>query len=113
MNEVDYLLNLNESGVVVYDNYSAAINNVKEWLDTPEGSVWGRPYWGNNLDQFKHEDTNSKITAVQIEFSILQGLARDLPFLQISSIWCEPHPEIIDRYLVTIGLNDGIVEKEV
>lgn len=109
--EVDYLMGLSESGVMTYSSVDADINNVVEWLDTPEGSIYGMPEWGNPLAKFKHEPTHSEITAMNIEFAIIEKLPRDLPNIVIESIFCEPSPTHPDLYHVRLGLPSGELEK--
>lgn len=113
MREIDYLMEMNESGVIVHDDDKSQINQLKEWLDTPQGSIWGNPTWGNTCADFTHEPTHSSLTAVNIEFALLDGIERDLPHIQISDIWCEPHPEEIDRYQITIGTPQGTITNKV
>ena len=47
--EIDYLMQMDESGVIVHEGEAAAINNVTEWMDTPRGQVFGNPAWGNGF----------------------------------------------------------------
>ncbi|GAB1077441.1 MULTISPECIES: hypothetical protein [Shewanella] len=111
--EIEYLMSLSESGVRVMQGAAADLNKVAEWLDTPRGSVYGLPSWGNELKQFQHEPTNSSDTAVNIEFHIINGLTRDIPEIVIQSIFCEPHPVEPDRFLITIGLPSGELSKDI
>lgn len=106
--DIDYLMSLDESGVIVYDDAEAIANNIKEWMDTPKGHVYGNPAWGNNFSAFKHEPHN-ETTAISIESMILVGLPRDIPSVQIHSIWCEPDATEIDKYTVEIVTNAGAV----
>ncbi len=45
-NEIDYLMRLDESGVIVHEGDAAAINNVTEWMDTPRGARIRQPRLG-------------------------------------------------------------------
>jgi phage baseplate assembly protein W len=108
--EIDYLMDLNESGVITYADSDATVNNVLEWLDTPMGTVYGRPEWGHDLIKFKHEPTGSAITAQNIEFSIVDKIVQDMPDIQLHSIYCEPSAEFPDLYIIRIGLLNGAVE---
>lgn len=110
--EVSYLMDLNESGVITYDNRHADLNNLAEWLDTPRGSIYGVPEWGNELANFKHEPTGSMAVAIAIEFSVIKGVMRDLPNIVIDSIYCEPSKENMDLYLVRVGLGGDFLEKD-
>lgn len=107
--EIDYLMSLDESGVILYeDDAEAMANNIKEWMDTPRGHVFGNPAWGNNFAAYKHEPHN-ETTAVGLESMILVGLPRDIYGVQIYSIWCAPDETEIDKYNVEIITNAGAV----
>lgn len=106
--EIDYLMRLDESGVMSYSGDEAAANTVEEWLRTPKGHVYGRPEWGNELALFKHEPPNED-TAVALENSILLGMIPDMPHLQIRGILCEPDNENIDVYRVQIATQAGYI----
>ena len=105
--EIDYLMRLDESGVIRHDGVNAEFNDVNEWLDTPEGSIYGKANWGHQLERYKHEPTLSPSTARLIEFSIIRKLPQDMPNIVIQSIFCEPHPKEVDRYQIRIGLPSG------
>jgi phage baseplate assembly protein W len=111
--EIDYLMGFSESGVVTHSDASADINNVLEWFDTPIGSVYGRPNWGNELAQFKHEPANSSVTAMNIEFSVVGTITRDLPHIVLSSIFCEPSNDEPDLYVIRLGIPSGEVVKTI
>ena len=87
--EIDYLMSTTMEGVQVYDEATAVIARVAEWLDTPVGQVWGSPLWGNNLTQYRHEPMNGD-TAASMENSIALKLPQDLPDVAISRVLCEP-----------------------
>lgn len=107
--EVDYLMGLDESGVVLYNGNDAMSNNVMEWLDTPKGHIYGRPSWGNELALFKHEPPNDD-TAVAMENSILIGMQIDLPDIQVTGILCEPDTAELDKYRVQIMTQEGFID---
>ncbi|MGL5905113.1 MAG: hypothetical protein ACRCZA_00110 [Shewanella sp.] len=110
--EIDFLLEVDAFGIVVHDD-TANANNVREWLSTPQGKVYGRPSWGHELERYKHEPASSEVVAVNIEFSIIKGMGRDLPNVTINAINCEPHATEIDLYSVTIVLKSGEIIQEV
>lgn len=105
--ELSYLLELGDTGVTSYDGDDAIIEQVKEWLDTPQGSVYGRPSYGHDLIRFQHEPPNSTYVAIGIEFSVVEGISRDLPNVKVSSIFCHPSDEDTDKYEISIGLPSG------
>ena len=107
--EVDYLMGLDESGIITYSGSDALANNIMEWLDTPRGHVYGRPGWGNELAMFKHEPPTED-TAVALENSILIGMQADLPSIQVTGILCEPHPVEMDKYRVQIMTQEGFID---
>lgn len=109
--EIDYLMESNESGVIVWQDANSQLNRIREWLDTPMGTVYGWPDWGNELAQFKHEPTKSDYTAVNIEFAVLTGIARDLPGIVVQQIRCDEAEDEIDEYVITIGTQYGIVSQ--
>lgn len=97
---IDYLMSLNEQGVIVHSDGDVLLDNLTEWLDTPRGSVFGNPSWGNELSKFKHEVMDEDL-AVGVESSIARGLQRDLPSLSILSS-VEVATDGLDRYTVNI-----------
>ncbi|WCH25172.1 hypothetical protein [Aeromonas salmonicida] len=107
--EVQYLMELDESGVITLESDEAQANNVTEWLDTPKGHVYGRPSWGNELALFKHEPPTDD-TAVALENSILIGMQADLPSIQVTGIFCEPSATEIDKYRVRILTQEGYID---
>jgi phage baseplate assembly protein W len=111
--EIDYLMGFSESGVITHSDANAQVNNVLEWLNTPRGSIYGRPDWGNELAQFKHEPSESTATAMSIEFNIISTLTRDLPNIILTSIYCEPSQEEPDLYVVRLGIPSGQIEQTI
>lgn len=107
--ELDYLMTLEESGVVEYEGSAAAANDISEWFATPRGQVYGRPDWGNELVKFRHEPP-TEATAIAIENSVVVGIARDMPYVQLAAIRCEPHATVPDMYLIQIATPDGVIE---
>lgn len=105
--EINYLMSLDESGVILHeDDAESMANNIKEWMDTPRGQVYGNPDWGNDFGKFKHEPHNDA-TAVGLEGMILTGLPRDVQNVQIYAIWCEPDATELDKYSVEVVTNAG------
>lgn len=108
--EIDYLLNLNIDGVNTYGEDQAVAVRVAEWLDTPQGEVWGAPQWGNKLKQYKHLPICDD-TAAAIENSILMNLPVDVPSAVITHISVRPHE--VDTYLIQVGvLGQQNIKKE-
>ncbi len=83
--EISYLLEMAEDGVVTYESEEAVAAQILEWFDTPVGSIWGKPSWGHNLNQFKHEPMNNT-TAIAVENTVLLKLPVDLPEAKIQAV---------------------------
>ena len=87
MQEIDHLMTLNTSGVKTYKSAVEALaERFREWLNTPVGSIWGNPGWGNILGEFQHEPTSLSHVQVAIENRLLAKLKVDLPEVSIKSI---------------------------
>lgn len=85
--EIDYLMTLKSTGLMTYDDtLSAKSAMLREWLDTPVGTIYGLPAWGNIISEFKHDPTESIHVQVAFESRLLQKLAEDLPSLAIKGI---------------------------
>ncbi|MCS0376586.1 hypothetical protein [Vibrio diabolicus] len=108
--EIDYLLRVDIDGVKVTDEKHAIVARVSEWLDTPEGQVWGAPKWGNRLGVYKHEPIN-ETTAAAIENSILLTLPIDVKDAVVQGIAVEPSVNGIDAYKLTIVVNGQTLER--
>ena len=86
--EIDYLMGIDVGGIKTYSNGDVYHNQILEWFDTPVGKVWGKPSWGNTLNQYKHFP-HSASTAAAIENSIMIKMPRDLPSIPIKRIRVE------------------------
>lgn len=112
MKEIDYLMTLGTNGLKEYSGeLEAKAAMLREWLDTPVGSIYGQPAWGSILAQFKHEPTNQQHVQVSIESRLLQKLAEDLPDLKITGIGYSERE--IDWAQLTIKLPEGTINEEV
>lgn len=92
LREIDPLLRVNESGVVIKEgDEDVWMVRLEEWLRTPIGSVWGLPHWGNPMAEFKHEPIgeDSVHVDVAIENRLAKKLRSDLPGLALQAIRCE------------------------
>jgi hypothetical protein len=85
MQEIDYKLGVDTEGVIVSEPIEVLAVRVSEWLDTPQGQMWGAPHWGNRLRAYKHEPMNSD-TEAAIENSILLTLPNDVKGVILESI---------------------------
>lgn len=99
-NEIDYLMTLTSTGLRTYDTpLEAKAAMLKEWIDTPMGSIYGLPGWGNILSEFKHDPIGSDHVQVAIESKLLQKLAEDLPSLKINGISLTGENSTLPLYL--------------
>lgn len=108
--EIDYLMALDESGVVVLEDDDAAINNVREWMDTPVGSIYGLPAWGNRFAAFKHQPPTEAVE-IAIENMVVTELPRDVRGIIVRGVRCSSSTEDgqVDVYLIQIDTNLGFV----
>lgn len=112
MEEIDFLMQLDESGVIVHDSDAAVVNNVVEWLRTPRGSVYGNPAWGNILHSFLHEPPIED-TEIGIENMIVVDLPRDVRGVHISGIRCSADPAELDVYNITLQTGQGLITQQI
>ena len=88
VDEIDYLLSIDASGLIIHSGSDILMNQLSEWIDTPVGSVWGNPGWGNTLTQYRHLPPSSA-TSASIESSIIIKLPRDLPRIAVNKVQVE------------------------
>lgn len=106
--EINYLMQLDESGVIVHEGEAAAINNVTEWMDTPRGRVYGNPAWGNSFAAFRHAPP-SEAVEIGIENMVVTDLPRDVVGVVVKGVRCKASPTEMDVYHVQIYTNLGQV----
>lgn len=112
MKEIDYLMGLGTNGLKEYSGeLEAKAGMLREWLDTPVGSIYGLPGWGNILARFKHEPTNLAHVQAALESRLLQKLGEDLPELKITGIGYTERD--FDWAQLTIKLPEGTINEEV
>lgn len=107
-NEIDFLMGIEGTGVITHEGGSAMANCIREWLSTPKGSVWGAPWWGNNLSQYRHDPLDDD-TASSIENSILLSIPQDIPGIQILRIGVEPVEK--DVWKITIVTKEEVIKE--
>lgn len=106
---IDYLMTLNDQGVVVHKQSDVILNDLTEWMDTPRGVVFGNPSWGHDLNRFKHEVMNEDL-AVSVENSVARGMLRDLPALSsVSSVSVSATK--FDQYQIVITTPYGTISR--
>lgn len=91
MNEIDSLMGADSAGVITFEGDAGSkYARLKEWFDTPEGSVYGMPSWGNPIQGYKHEPTGGDYLAIHLESKIMSKLNIDLPEVSLLGIFCYP-----------------------
>lgn len=111
-NEINYKMTAAIDGVETHEGDAALIARVSEWLDTPQGSIWGAPHWGNRLIQYKHLPMNSD-TAAAIQNSIADKLPQDMGDVAVSAVAVTAvEPDLWKIQLKLSGVA-GIVDREV
>lgn len=109
-NEIDFLMNIEGTGVITHEGGSAMANCIREWLATPKGTVWGAPWWGNSLGQYRHNPPDDD-TASSMENSILLSITQDIPNIQIYRIGVEPVD--MDVWKITIVTKEEVIKEGV
>jgi hypothetical protein len=71
-----------------FSDGEALSERIREWLETPEGTVADLPDWGHNIIGYKH-DPQSTTLAVAIEMSIAQKMTRDIKNLKLLGVGVE------------------------
>lgn len=110
--EIDHLMTLGVSGVKTYESaVEAKAEQLREWLNTPKGKVWGNRSWGTIMQEFKHEPTNLSHVQIAIESRLLMKLQEDLPDLSVQAI---SFTEVdFDLGKLTIQIPEGTISEEV
>jgi len=107
MNEIHSQLKVDVGGVILFLDENAIPARLTEWLQTPEGAVWGWPQWGNPMKRFSHDPTNEN-TAIAIEAYLINKLRTDVPDLKLIGIRCEAIQS--DMYRVQFFHQSGAYE---
>ena len=109
--ELQHLITLNpDTGVERLAAGKAMDDRIKEWLETPEGTIADLPAWGSNLMKYKHEPTTATLE-VLIETSIITKMPKDIHNLVIRGISVKPMA--LDLFYVTIAHSIGTYDGEV
>lgn len=89
--EANYMLqSASDEDIERFSDGDGMSERIREWLDTPEGSLLHDPSWGHNLTPFKHDPLSS---GGDIETLIQMALVRKMPIdiddLQIVAVKVE------------------------
>lgn len=68
-----------------FSNAEAMNERIREWFETPEGTMAHHPSWGQNISPFKHDPLSNDL-AIQIEMAIAYKLPIDIEDIQIVGI---------------------------
>lgn len=105
--EVRASLDIVNGALAVSEGQSAVLESIYWWLQTPIGSVWGNPAFGNKLAMFKHDPIGNQLE-VAIEAHIFDKMSKDLPLVKIEAI------RVIalktNEYLLKIMANGELVQ---
>jgi len=109
--ELQHLIKLNpDTGVERLVDGPAMDDRIREWFETPEGTVADLPSWGHNLTQFKHSPMTTSLEVV-VKISIRKKMPIDIRNLIITQIAVEFRE--IDLFHVAISHKIGTYAGEV
>ncbi len=83
--EISHLLEIEDGELVVFDEQTSEGEQVRFWLNTPQGQVWGKPWWGHPYDEYRHEPLDENLQ-VLLSMKTLSAMRRDLPHISIQNI---------------------------
>lgn len=84
--ELEHLMALNpDTGIERLVDGPAMDDRIKEWFETPEGTVADLPGWGHNLSRYKHDPITPTL-GVLVKTSILKKMPTDIRNLIITGI---------------------------
>jgi hypothetical protein len=87
--EYHHLIELDpRTSITQFQDGEAMNDRIKEWFETPEGTVADLPAWGHNLLQFKHEPLSPSLS-VMVKTAILRKMPVDIRNLFIIKIAVE------------------------
>ena len=68
-----------------FSNVEAMNERIRDWFETPEGTMAHNPSWGQNISAFKHDPLGNDIS-IQIEMAISYKLPIDIEDIQLIGI---------------------------
>ncbi len=83
--EIDYLLALSEGGLKQYSDADAMNNNIREWFDTPMGTIADNPSWGHPLTMMQHEPGGDDMEVVA-EMFIVEKIIQDIDGIGLEGV---------------------------
>jgi phage baseplate assembly protein W len=98
-----------DADVERFTDGEALSERVREWLETPQGTLADIPSWGHNLTQFKHDPQGPDLE-VAIELAIVQKLEQDISDLEVTGVLVEYLD--IDVFRLTIRHTFGGTQME-
>lgn len=109
LDELEYRLELGQSGIRQIDGAEGLNNRIREWLSTPEGTMADKPRWGHPLRPFQF-DPPSQVLAVELELSLVRKIRQDVADVTIRGIGVTINE--IDRITLIILHELGIFREE-
>lgn len=82
-----------------FSEAEAMDERIREWLETPEGTMAHHPSWGHNLEPFKFDPlSKNNGLDILIEMAIVRKLPRDVKDISLSGV----NVEVVDIDLCRI-----------
>jgi len=108
--ELEHLMVMDDSGVSVHTDEAALNERLREWFETPMGTVADLPSWGHPLLMLKFEPPGVNLN-IMAEMLITEKLPRDISSLQLRSVSVEF--DEIDLLRVNIDYALGTLQESV
>lgn len=110
MSELDYLLELDSSGIKTYYDGNAMNQRIDEWLSHPIGSIADNPAWGHPFSALRFEPQSQSLEA-SIEMAIVGKMPQDVKGLVISAV--RVIYQSIDDVYIAITHNGGNLDTHI
>lgn len=94
-----------------YTDEDALSERIREWLETPVGTVADLPGWGHNLKGFKFDPINTNLE-VAIELAIVEKLTQDIDDLIFLGVRVESLDIDLCKITIRHQFGDTITEKQ-
>ncbi len=108
--EFDHLMMMDDAGIMQYDDEMALDDRIREWFETPQGSISDLPAWGHNLSRLKFEPAGISLN-VMARLNVMEKMPHDIANLQILSIGLNFLE--VDRLIISINYGLGTFQGEV
>lgn len=95
--------------IEAFSDSDALEERIRDWLETPQGSVADQPEWGNTLSLYRHAPINNDLL-ISMEMDILTRLPADVDGVNIQGIRIQE--EEIDTVRISILFNEDVQDFE-